>query len=67
MRECFCDLVGVCRMGMVRRGWLIDEDRSHLLARRAQALDGASVLVQANVGLLKQAVDDINDAAPRGV
>lgn len=35
-----------------------------LFSRRAQALDSTGVFVQAYVRFLKQAVDNINDAAP---
>jgi hypothetical protein len=35
-----------------------------LVSRGTQALDGTRVFVQAYVCLLKQAVDNINDAAP---
>jgi hypothetical protein len=40
---------------------------AYLLSARAQTLHDASVLVQAGVGLLKQAVDDINNPPPIGV
>jgi hypothetical protein len=39
----------------------------HLLGRGAQSLDNTRVLIETGVGLLKQAVDDINNPPPIGV
>lgn len=39
----------------------------YLLSRGTQALDNACVLIETSVGLLKQAVDDINNPPPIGV
>jgi len=38
-----------------------------LFTGRAEPLDSASILIQADVGLFKQTIDDINDAPPIGV
>jgi hypothetical protein len=41
--------------------------RGCLLGRGTQSLDNTRVLIETGVGLLKQAVDDINNPPPIGV